>query len=292
MRKAPNQSTFIACDAPYEDAELIIFGAPYDGTTSFRPGARFGPNAIRQESFGIETYSPYQDLDLADYPICDIGDLELPFGHSERALEMIADCSTEIFADNKKPLMLGGEHLVTLPAFQAALAKYPDLVVLHFDAHTDLRDDYLGEKLSHAAVIRRCWDSVGDARIFSFGIRSGDKVEWDWAKEHIFLCPLNFQRLEEALEIIGERPIYLTFDLDVLDPAELPGTGTQEAGGMHFNEIIDMLKKLPGDQIVAADINELAPGLDTSGRSTALAIKLVREFILLMLKDTKGHRYE
>ncbi len=283
MRKAPNQSTFIGCDAVYEDADLILFGAPFDGTTSFRPGTRFGPNAIRQDSFGIETYSPYQDLDMADFNVCDIGDLELPFGNVMNALNMIKAWSLAIQNDHKKALMLGGEHLVTLPAVETAFAKHPDMVLLHFDAHTDLRDDYLGEKLSHASVIRRCWDFLGDERIFSFGIRSGDKPEWDWAKEHIFLCPFDFSRLEEALTIIGERPIYLTFDLDVLDPSELPGTGTQEAGGMRFNEIIAMLKKLPGKQIVAADITELSPSLDPSGRSTALAIKIVREFILLML---------
>lgn len=288
MRKAANQSTFIGCDAPYAEAELILFGAPFDGTTSFRPGTRFGPNAIRQESFGIETYSPYQDQELTDYSICDIGDLELPFGNPRAALDKIEDWAREILLDEKRFLMLGGEHLITLAAIKAALEKHPDLVILHFDAHTDLREDYLGEKLSHASVIRRCWDLLGDNKIFSFGIRSGDKPEWDWAKEHLFLCPFDFSRLEEALDWIGKRPIYLTFDLDVIDPSEMPGTGTQEAGGMRFNEIIAMLKKLPGNQVISADINELCPSLDASGRSTALAIKLVREFSLLMLKDKKG----
>lgn len=284
MHKAPNQSTFIACDSDYAKAELVLFGAPFDGTTSFRPGARFGPNAIRQESFGIETFSPYLDADLEDYRVCDVGDLELPFGNSGKALEQIESTADDFLKDGKKFLMLGGEHLITLATVKAALKHFPDLVLLHFDAHTDLRDEYLGETLSHASVIRRCWDLLGDERIFSFGIRSGERAEFAWAKEHLFFCPFHFGRLSEALTKIADRPIYLTFDLDVLDPAELPGTGTQEAGGMRFNDIIRMLETVRGKNIIAADINELSPALDSSGRSTALAIKLVREFIITILE--------
>lgn len=288
MHKALNQSTFLGCDTPYDKAELVLFGAPFDSTTSFRPGARFGPNAIRQESFGIETYSPYQAQDLIDYKICDIGDLELPFGNPEKALCMIEAWAREIIRDNKRYILIGGEHLITLASVRACLEKHPDLVILHFDAHADLREEYLGEKLSHASVMRRCWELLGDYRIFSFGIRSGEKMEWEWAKEHIFFCPFDFSGLDESLTLIDKRPIYLSFDLDLIDPSEMPGTGTQEAGGMRFIEIIDMLEKLAGEQIVATDITELSPSLDPGGRSTALAIKLVREFALLMLKNKKG----
>lgn len=284
MLKAPNISTFIACDRPFAQSRLVLFGAPFDSTTSFRPGTRFGPNAIRQESFGIETYSPYQDMDLEDCAVCDVGDLELPFGNGARALEMISEQSRFILETGKKQLMLGGEHLITLGAFREALRIWPELCLIHFDAHTDLREHYLGEALSHASVIRRCWEGAGDGRIFSFGIRSGTRAEWRWAEQHIRLCPYDAAGFAAALQQIGARPIYLSLDLDVLDPAECPGTGTQEAGGLRFGELMSCIARLPGRQVVAADLCELNPSLDPSGRSTALAIKLCREIALSMLK--------
>ena len=136
-----NIETFIGCDSDYTDAELVIFGAPFDSTTSYRPGTRFGPSAIRHESFGLETYSPYQDKDLEDHAIMDSGDLELCFGSSEQALKDIQGRAEQILQDGKIPLLLGGEHLVTLGSVRAAVQKYPDLHIIHFDAHTDLRED-------------------------------------------------------------------------------------------------------------------------------------------------------
>ena len=169
----PNVETFIGCDCAYADARIVLYGAPFDSTTSFRPGARFGPAAMRHESFGLETYSPYQDADLTDCAVFDSGDMELCFGSSEAALADIEARAAEILADGKLPLLLGGEHLVTLGAVRAAVKKYPDLHIIHFDAHADLRDDYLGAKLSHACVIRRCHELIGDGRIHQFCIRSG-----------------------------------------------------------------------------------------------------------------------
>ena len=170
-----NIETFIGCDCEYEDAELVLFGAPFDSTTSFRPGARFGSAAIRHESFGLETYSPYQDKDLTDVKVFDSGDLELCFGSAESALEDIGARARTILEDKKRPVLIGGEHLVTLGAVRAVFEKYPDLHIIHFDAHADLRDDYLGAKLSHACVMRRCHELVGDGRIHQFCIRSGDR---------------------------------------------------------------------------------------------------------------------
>lgn len=284
MNKTVNKCNFIACDKPYDEADLVIFGAPFDGTTSYRPGTRFGPHAIRSDSEAcIETYSPYFDRDIADLNLCDIGDVELPIGNAERCLKEISATTQEILNDNKKFIMLGGEHLVTLATVREVYKKHPDLFLLHFDAHTDLREDYLGVQLSHAAVIRRCWEFMGDKNIASFGIRSGEKSEWTWAREHIYFCPFDFSALEKTIELVGTRPCYITFDLDVIDPAELPGTGTPEAGGMSFKDISQALLKLQKLNIVAADINELAPNLDPSGRSTAFAIKLLREFILAIM---------
>ena len=184
-----NVETFLACDAPYEDAKIVLFGAPFDSTTSFRPGTRFGSSAIRHESFGLETYSPYQDKDLEEYAVFDSGDLELCFGSSEMALQDIEERTATISRTGNCLSWVGGEHLVTLGAFRAVLKKYPDVQIIHFDAHTDLRDDYLGAKLSHACVIRRCHDLIGDGKIHQFCIRSGEKAEWQFARQHTDLHP-------------------------------------------------------------------------------------------------------
>ncbi len=282
-----NIETFIGCDADYEDASLVLFGAPFDSTTSYRPGTRYGSSAIRHESFGLETYSPYQDEDLTDYNVFDAGDLELCFGSSEAALADIEALAAEIVADNKFPLLLGGEHLVTLGAFRAVLKKYPNLHIIHFDAHTDLRDDYLGAKLSHACVIRRCHDLIGDGRIHQFCIRSGERDEFRFAMEHTDLHKFNFSGLKETIASLGNVPIYFTIDLDCLDPSAFPGTGTPEAGGVSFLELLDAIDTVCSANVVAADVNELSPMLDTSGASTALACKVVRELMLALLKKNK-----
>lgn len=279
-----NVETFIGCDAEYDDASLVLFGAPFDSTTSYRPGTRYGSSAIRHESFGLETYSPYQDEDLTDYRIFDAGDLELCFGSSESALADIEALAAEILQSNKLPLLLGGEHLVTLGSFRAALKKYPDLHIIHFDAHTDLRDDYLGAKLSHACVIRRCHDLIGDGRIHQFCIRSGEREEFRFAAEHTDLHKFDFSGLEKTIERLGDSPVYFTIDLDCLDPSAFPGTGTPEAGGVSFLELLAAIETVCRANVIAADVNELSPMLDTSGASTALACKVVRELMLCLLK--------
>lgn len=279
-----NVETFLACEAPYEDAKIVLFGAPFDSTTSFRPGARFGSSAIRHESFGLETYSPYQDKDLEDYAVFDSGDLELCFGSSERALQDIEERTDAILRDGKLPFLLGGEHLVTLGAVRAVFKKYPDLEIIHFDAHTDLRDDYLGAKLSHACVLRRCWDLVGDGKIHQFCIRSGERAEWQFAGKHTDLHPFNFETLEELVKKLEKsgKPVYFTIDLDCLDPSVFPGTGTPEAGGVTFMQLLEALRLVARTNVVGTDVNELAPMLDASGASTAVACKVVRELLLAL----------
>lgn len=277
-----NVQTFIACDCEYCDSDVVIFGAPFDGTTSFRPGTRFGPSAIRNESFGIETYSPYQDKDLCDRNIFDAGDLELPFGNTEKVLEMIENQTNLILKDGKIPVMLGGEHLVSLASVSAVFQKYRDLHVIHFDAHTDLRDDYLGEKLSHSTVMKRIWEKVGDNRIYQFGIRSGEKYEFEFGKEHTVMQKFNFNGFESIIEKLKGKPVYVSIDLDVLDPSIFCGTGTPEAGGVSFNELLSAVMKLEEINIVGCDINELAPVYDQSGVSTAVACKILRELLLTL----------
>jgi len=284
MSISKNIHTFIGCDSEYDASKIVVFGAPFDSTTSFRPGTRFASSAMRNDSFGIETYSPYQDKDLADISVFDGGDLELVFGNPEMALKQIEEFATEIIDDAKIPCMLGGEHLVTLGAVKAALTKYPNLCIIHFDAHTDLREDYLGQKLSHASVMRRIWELTGDSRIFQFGVRSGEKEEFLWSKEHIYTNKFNFDTLEEVIEELKDKPIYFSIDLDVLDPSVLCGTGTPEAGGVSFMELLNASLKVTKLNIIALDINELAPIYDPSGASTALACKLLRELLLSIYK--------
>ena len=281
-----NVETFIGCDAEYEAAKIVMFGAPFDSTTSYRPGARFGSASIRHESYGLETYSLYQDKDLEDCEIFDSGDLELCFGSSEAALSDIRDRATEILEDGKLPFMIGGEHLVTLGAVRAAVTKYPELHIIHFDAHADLRDDYLGAKLSHACVLRRCQELVGDGKIHQFCIRSGERAEFAFAKEHTDMHPFSFDGLQEVVEELAGKqvPVYFTIDLDCLDPSVLPGTGTPEAGGVTFLELLEAMKQVAKTNIVGVDVNELAPMLDVSGVSTATACKVIRE-LLLVLQD-------
>lgn len=286
--KKKNIHTFIGCDNEYDESKIVIFGAPFDSTTSFRPGTRFASSTMRNESFGIETYSPYQDKDLEDMAIFDGGDLELSFGNSESALKDIEDKTREILNDGKIPFMIGGEHSVTLGSVRAVFEKYKDLHIIQFDAHTDLREDYLGQKYSHASVIKRCWDLVGDNKIFQFGIRSGERAEWEFAKKHLHTTKFNFgnnfDELDKVIEKLQGKPVYFTLDLDVLDPSEFPGTGTPEAGGVTFVELHKAIEKISKLNIVGLDMNELSPLYDQSGQSTALACKLLREILMFVYK--------
>jgi len=285
LNKNGNIQNFIGCDASYDDAKIVIFGAPFDSTTSNRPGARFAPAAIRNDSQGIETYSPYQDFDMDGAPIYDAGDLELPFGDPQPALAMVEEAAGQIMTDGKTPVMLGGEHLLTLGAIIAAHRQYPNLRIIHLDAHTDLREDYLGQKLSHATVIKRCHDLLGNGKIHQFGIRSGTKEEFEWAKTHVSLQKFNLDGFAQLAQSLAEAnaPVYFTLDLDVLDPAGFPGTGTPEAGGIDFHTLLTAIKALKQLKVVGCDVMELAPNLDTSGISTAIACKILRELLIAIL---------
>ena len=280
-----NVETFIGCESSFQEASVVLYGAPFDSTTSFRPGARFGPSAMRHESFGLETYSPYQDRDLMDISVFDSGDLYLPFGNPKAVLDMIEARTQEILVADKMPVMLGGEHLVTLGAVRAMVKKYPNLHIIHFDAHADLREAYLGEQLSHASVLRRCWDLVGDGHIHQFGIRSGERAEFDFAFAHTDFHPFNVKDvLDVVLGLGSEVPVYVTVDLDVLDPSLFSGTGTPEAGGIFFPDLEEALLALEALNVVGFDINELSPPYDTSGVSTAVACKVLREMLLAYVK--------
>ena len=279
-----NLSVFQSCDNTYEESNVVIFSSPMDATCSFRPGTRFAGPAIRQDSIGLEWYSPYFDMDLKDVKTCDIGDLDLPMGDVEKDLDEISRVTKCILNDNKKTMMIGGEHLVTLGTIREYIKKYPDLHIIHFDAHTDLREEFLGRELSHATVLRKCYDLLGDGRIYQFGIRSGDSSEFKWASEgHTHLRKFDLVGLDKCIEALKDKPVYITIDLDVLDPSIFPGTGTPEAGGITYKELQQAILDMKGlHNIVGADIVELSPHYDASGVSTAVACKVLREMVLLL----------
>ena len=277
-----NVHSFLGCDSEYADSRVVLFGAPFDSTSSYRPGSRFASASMRNESYGIETYSPYTDRDLTELSVFDGGDLELPFGNTIAALQQIEEYSDTILSDGKIPLMIGGEHLVTLGAVRSAYRHYPNLRIIHFDAHTDLRDQYLGDQLSHATVMRRCHDIVGDGRIYQFGIRSGEREEFLFAETHNFIQRFTLDGIDRTLSEIKDAPIYFTIDLDVLDPSVFPGTGTPEAGGVGFLELLYAAQAVLRANVVALDINELSPVYDNSGDSTMLACKLLRELLVCL----------
>lgn len=280
-----NMGKFMEMECDYDESDVVVFGAGFDGTTSNRPGTRFASSAMRNEFYGLETYSPLLELDLQDFNICDIGDLELSMGDTDKVLNEIYEETKEILSDNKFPFMIGGEHLVTLPAFKAVHEKYNDVYVLHFDAHTDLREEYNNNKNSHATVIKRVWDIIGDGKIFQFGIRSGTKEEFNFAlkEKHTYMETHTIDTFWKIVSTLGGKNVYLTIDLDVLDPSIFPGTGTPEPGGITYRKFEQIFKILKSSNInlVGCDIVELSPDYDRSNVSTVVACKILRELSLV-----------
>lgn len=298
---------FMCSMTEYNEAAAVLFGAPFDGTTSYRPGTRFAGQYIRNESYGIEDWSPYKDKSLEAVRFFDSGDLPLPFGNTEKVLEIIEDYTDKVLNDGKLPIMIGGEHLVTLGAVKSVFKKYPNLNIIQFDAHADLRDEYLGEKLSHACVIRRCFDLMygengrefpfenrdavdeerGDiperGRIYQFGIRSGTMEEFSFANNCTKMRKFDFEGLLEVCKSLEGKPVYFTLDLDVLDPSVFPGTGTPEPGGVSFNDLLNAIYTVCfNTHVVGADMTELSPPYDPSGISTITACKLIREMLIAL----------
>ena len=261
----------------YNSSSIVMLGLPFDGTVSYRPGSRFAPEQIRLASWGLEEYSPKFDKFLEDVNFHDAGDLEFPLGNTYKSLDLIRQNVEDIYKDGKKVFGIGGEHLVTLPEIEAVSKFYKDLAIIHFDAHTDLREEYLGEEMSHSAVIRHISKIVGPQNLKQIGIRSGMKDEWEFMKKHNTLA-----HEYSDLDVLKSKKIFITVDLDVLDTSIMPGTGTPEVGGMQFNELIDWFEYLKNFDIVGADVVELAPDYDFSGASTAVATKVIRELLMVM----------
>jgi len=279
------QGLFLGADVVYESAQAVILGLPMDYTVSYKPGTRSGPLAIRNVSVSLEEYSLYQNKSLEDYSYCDLGDLALPFGNVQESLQRIEQAATVLLKDGKFPIFLGGEHLITFPLIKAFARKYPELRVVHLDAHADLRKDYYGEELSHSTVMRKAAEILGPVRIYQFGIRSGIKEEFEFARENTRMYPFEiFAPLKNVLEELKDYPIFVSLDIDVVDPAFAPGTGTQEPGGCTSQQIIQVIGLLGQLNVVGFDLVELCPALDFSERTAILAAKLIREAILAFLK--------
>ena len=261
-----------------------LFGVPYDGTTSFRPGTRFGPAAIREVSQGLETYCPQLDLDLEDLAYADLGAVDIPFGAPEPVVNAVQRATTAVLDLGLNPLMLGGEHSISSGAVAAVANQHPDLVLVQLDAHADLREEWLGARHSHACAMRRCLEVLPSQTLFQLAIRSGTREEFTELQESGRLMP-SIDALQQALAPLKGKPIYLTVDLDWFDPAVLPGTGTPEPGGFLWRDFAAVVDVLRGHRLVAADVVELAPQLDNSGVSSVLAAKVTRSLILLMGAD-------
>ncbi|WP_142827094.1 agmatinase [Planococcus soli] len=279
---------FIKSHPNYEESKAVLYGMPMDWTVSYRPGSRFGPNKIREVSIGLEEYSPYLDRELGDVKFFDAGDIPLPFGNPEKSLIEIETYVHTLLADNKIPMGMGGEHLVSLPVMKAVASKFDDLAIIHFDAHTDLRENYEGEEYSHSTPIRKIADHIGPKNVYSFGIRSGMKEEFQWAKEqgmHISKFEV-LEPLKRVLPTLEGRNVYVTIDMDVLDPAHAPGTGTVDAGGITSRELLASIHAIAasGVNVVGFDLVELAPVYDHSDQTANTASKLMREMILGWIK--------
>lgn len=276
---------FFRPQVPLEEADVAIIGFPWDGTVSNRPGARFGPEAIRSATLGVENYSPYLDRDISQMNIHNAGDIELPFGDTDACLALIyrayaglAPCKT---------VALGGEHLVAWPLVRVMHERFGDeLFVIQLDAHADLREHYLGVRESHATVMRLIASLVGRENTAAVGVRSGTAEEWEILRSHPRYYggaaghPL--AAFGEFCSGLANRKVYLTIDMDVFDPSVMPGTGTPEPGGIFFPEFVRLMKALESADIIGADIVELAPDYDHSGISAALAGTVLREVLLLM----------
>lgn len=268
---------WIGQNEDYQSSDIVMLGMPFDGTVSYRSGSRFAPEQIRLASWGLEDYSPRFNKYLQDVNFHDAGDLEFPLGNTYKSLDVIEKNVEDIYRDGKRVFGIGGEHLVTLPEIRAVSKFYKDFAIVHFDAHTDLREEYLGEEMSHSAVIRHCSKIVGPQNIKQIGIRSGMKEEFEFMKENNTLCCIY-----SDLDCLKGKKIFVTVDLDVLDPSVMPGTGTPESGGMQFNELMGWFDYLKDFDIIGADVVELAPDYDASGVSTAVATKVIRELLMIM----------
>ncbi len=281
MQKS-HKTTFADANADYKDAQYVICGVPFDGTSCFRKGSRHAPQEIRNQSYNFETYSRQFDVDLRDVGIHDAGDLEVG-RRIDDTLEMIQVHASKFFDDGKIPVMLGGEHSLTLPFVSACKKKYPDMGFVVLDAHMDMRSEYEGERNSHACISRHVIENM-TKKYASIGIRSGAREEYEYVRQNgvkVFSAEDVFSSgIESAVKEIRDSikgPIYLSIDMDAIDPAYAPALGTPEPYGLTPRDVRTVISCLAPD-IVGFDLVEIAPAYD-SGNTALLGAKLVRDFI-------------
>ena len=281
----PVSPRFIACDdrAPSE-ARIVIYGIPFEGRVNLRKGADAGPRDVRLASDSIETYSPVTGLDLEDLPMTDIGDCELPDGAPPR--EQLDAARAEIAAwwrPGLIPYMLGGDHTATVPVIEALAPAFPDLRILQLDAHPDTREEFLGERYNYASAMARVMDAVPADRVYQVGMRTGSREEYEHRRPHFYPAPLAGHPIEVVRRLLPELeryPLYVTIDVDVLDPSEAPGTGSPEPGGLRVPELIDIVRMLGGCRIIGGDLVEVAHAWDPTGRTGIAASWVIRESLL------------
>lgn len=282
--EAYSGNVFIGAHPDLESSQIVIYGMPMDWTASFRPGSRFGPKRIREASLVLEEYSPYLRRELSEVNYYDAGDIPLPFGNPEKSTAAIGEFVDRIMQRKKMPLGIGGEHLVTWPVVRTIYKYHRELAVIHLDAHADLRTDYEGEKLSHATPLRKIAELLGPENVYQFGIRSGTREEFAYAeREKIHFHPFEvLSPLKEELSGLRGRPVYITVDIDVLDPAFAPGTGTPEPGGITSGELLEAIHTIArsGVEVVGADLVEVAPVYDPTEQTPVTAAKVIREMLL------------
>jgi agmatinase len=279
----PVSPRFIACDRSPADGRILLFGIPFEGRVNLRKGADGGPRELRLASDSIETYSPALDRDLEDLALADLGDCELPGGAPPR--EQLEAARAQIAAwwrPGVMPFMLGGDHTATLPVIEVLAHAFADLRILQLDAHPDLREEFLGERYNYASAMARVMDVVPPERVYQVGMRTGTREEFAPPRPHFFPAiagpPLDVVR--RLLPELVRHPLYVTIDVDVLDPSEAPGTGSPEPCGISTRELVSIVHLLAACPVIGGDLVEVAPAWDSSGRTGITASWVIREALL------------
>jgi agmatinase len=281
---------FIACDRSLSEARIVVYGVPFEGRVNLRKGADAGPRDLRLASDSIETYSPVLDRDLEDLALADIGDCELPDGAPPREqLDAAREQIAAWWRPGLLPFMLGGDHTATVPVIEAIAPAIPNLKILQLDAHPDLREEFLGERYNYASAMARVMDTVPPERVYQVGMRTGAREEYT-RRRPSFLPLLAGHPVDVVRRLLPElrgHPLYVTIDVDVLDPSEAPGTGSPEPGGLRVPELVEIVRMLDGCDVVGGDLVEVAHAWDPSGRTGIAASWVIREALLTWWGTTR-----
>jgi guanidinobutyrase len=275
-----------------KDLDVAFVGVPFDIGTSNRSGARFGPRQIRSESCLIRPYNmatraaPFDSLQVAD-----IGDVAINTFNIDKSMAIIESAYDDILAQNCKPLTMGGDHTIALPILRSIAKKYGPVGIVHVDAHADINDTMFGERIAHGTPFRRAIEEklVDPKRMVQIGLRATGYAadDFDWPREQgVRVVPAEdcwYKSLKplmsEVREQLGVGPVYITFDIDGLDPAYAAGTGTPEIGGLTIHQGLEIIRGCRGLEVVGGDLVEVAPAYDTTGNTALTAANLLFEML-------------